>query len=441
MNKAVSQEKLLAESLSNIKKIREKLPVRDDGNCMMTSELDALDDMIQKLESGSLEIAVFGEVSSGKSSLLNALIGAPLFEVGARNGVTVVKDRAEWTVDRKEVKGNLNSRLLLADTPGINEVDGEARTRIAEEVIRDADMVLFVIKADINEVEFRAICDLHRLSKPMVVAFNKSDTYSPDQRREILDAVADRLEGIVSPENIIPTAGAPKPMEVMMIDAQGNESLQLRTPKPAIDDLKARILEILVAEGKTLIALNTSIFTDNISQRIAERRVELLIDKGDKLVQMFMLTKAAAVGLNPIPLADLMGGAAIDAMMIKKLSQLYGIEFSLWHGQKLLGEIGKALGLLGLVEVGTHLAVSALDIVSVGTTIAFTAIPQGAAAGYTTYIVGKAAHVYFRNGGSWGDEGAKKVVRDIVNSTDKKSVIAELTGRLKEQVAAKKHKA
>lgn len=55
----------------------------------------ALQALIEQLESGTYEIAVFGRVSCGKSSLLNSALGAPLLPVGV-TPVTALATRIVW---------------------------------------------------------------------------------------------------------------------------------------------------------------------------------------------------------------------------------------------------------------------------------------------------------------------------------------------------------
>ena len=62
-----------------------------------------------------------------------------------------------------------------------------------------------------------------------------------------------------------------------------------------------------------------------------------------------------------------------------------------------------------------------------------TVIPQGAAAGFSSYIVGQAAKYYFEHGASWGGEAPKAVVTRILQATDKQSVLE----RLKKEIHAK----
>src|SRR5689334_7170877 len=51
-------------------------------------DFDQLHSMADKLAAGKVEIVVFGEISTGKSALINALVGEAVAEVNVRGGWT-----------------------------------------------------------------------------------------------------------------------------------------------------------------------------------------------------------------------------------------------------------------------------------------------------------------------------------------------------------------
>ncbi|WP_339400227.1 DUF697 domain-containing protein [Synechococcus sp. 7002] len=65
------------------------------------------------------------------------------------------------------------------------------------------------------------------------------------------------------------------------------------------------------------------------------------------------------------------------------------------------------------------------------------AVTQGAIAGLTTQIIGKSTQTYLANGGSWGDADPKVVVKNIIESLDRDSILhrlrQELTAKLQPQ--------
>ena len=89
--------------------------------------------MLDKLEHGHIHIAVFGRVSVGKSALVNALLGEERFSISPLHGETRKEDRHPWQSLRE-------GRVVLIDTPGINEIGGETRESMARDVAARADV-------------------------------------------------------------------------------------------------------------------------------------------------------------------------------------------------------------------------------------------------------------------------------------------------------------
>ena len=92
-----------------------------------------------------------------------------------------------------------------------------------------------------------------------------------------------------------------------------------------------------------------------------------------------------------------------------------------------------------LGEVATHLAASMFKGLTLGSGTVLTALPQGAAAGYGSYIVGQAAKYYFEHGASWGGEAPKAVVTRILQATDKQSVLERLQAEISRKIRINRH--
>jgi predicted GTPase len=95
-----------------------------------------VDELEAKRQSQRLEIVAFGTISSGKSSLLNALAGRPVFRTNVIGGTTVTRSEIPWPA---------GDRVVLVDTPGLAEVRGESRAAESAAAAKDADLVLFVV--------------------------------------------------------------------------------------------------------------------------------------------------------------------------------------------------------------------------------------------------------------------------------------------------------
>jgi len=382
--------------------------------------------MLDKLEHDHIHIAVMGRVSVGKSSVLNALIGEQRFSTSALHGETRQNEMAHW--DEQE-----SGSLYLIDTPGINEIDGEARERMAHEVSGRSDLVLFVIDGDMTDSEYRTLQEVAREHRPLLLVLNKADRYTSAQREELRHSLLARLEGIITAENLVEVAADPPPRIYIQVDADGRETETERASPADVQALKERIWDILEAEGKTLAALNASLFAGDLSDKVGARVLVIRRQLGEKVVRNYSLFKGVAVAINPVPIADLASAVAVDVSMVAHLSEVYGMPMTRSQSGTLIKAIsGQLLLLMGTTWL-VHLLSSLLKAGSAGLSTVLTAGAQGAVAYYSTYVVGRAAEQYLAAGCSWGEGGPKQVIRNILDSIDRDSMLA----RAREDILAR----
>lgn len=424
------------DTLSTLRRLAHSTELRESEREAVADDLKDIEAMLEKLETGVVEIAVFGEINSGKSSLLNALLGRKVFATSAEGGKTRERTRHDWRPDLKEFAGLAGSRLVVVDTPGLNEVGGLDRAVLAQKVVRYSDLVLFVTFGDLNDNELSALRLLHELDKPIILVLNKIDLFRRQELDEAHAAVRGRVAGLIGEADIVFTAADPRPLHRLIHLADGSqEEEEVRRP-PIVEDLQARILEILTREGKAVVALNANLFAAEVSERIARLKVAARQSEAETLINRFMWVKACAVALNPIPLADVAGGALSDAIMVQRLGEIYGQSFSRSNAQRLIKEILGAWGIAVTVEWITHFAAVALKTTAPLVGHAVAAVPQAMAAAWTCYVVGQAATRYFRDGG-WGPRGAKAIVREIIDGIDQDSVLRPLKDRLVARLASR----
>jgi len=309
---------------------------------------------------------------------------------------------------------------------------------LAARTTRYADLVLFTIDGDINDVEYGALSEVHQLAKPLLVVINKSDIYSKAQREEIHASVRKRLVGKVKPENILFAAADPLEREVTVVNPDGSEVTEVRKPKPQIQDVALRVLEILKAENKDITALSASLFANEMDGPIRDKVIEARKNLAMWVVYKYMLFKAAAISLNPFPLADILSGAAVDATMVKVIGDVFGLKPSLAGSEGLIIEIVKAMGWLSGAELATHAVAALLKSLSLGLSTAVTAVPQAVAAGWSSYIVGRTSVEYYKNGGSWGGHGPGDVLKRILSETDAASIKAEVADHIRRKLSRRK---
>ena len=303
----------------------------------LESEIDRLTQMLDKLEHSVVQIAAFGMVGRGKSSVLNALVGQEIFPTGALHGVTRDINMANWeltpepiantpeNLQRLTITGKEGRQIQLIDTPGIDEVNGEARETLACDLAKRVDLILFMVSGDITQVEYRALSKLREAGKPMLLVFNKIDQYPEADRLAIYHKIKEeRVKELISPDEIIMVAASP--IEVRGTkDAMGKLRVQRTKGKPQVDSLKLKILELLEREGKSLVALNSMLFADEVNEQLLERKLAIRDRAANELINKGMMVKAMAIALNPVTAIDLFSGAIIDVGII--ISSIP----SLWH--------------------------------------------------------------------------------------------------------------
>ena len=399
----------------------------------LSHDYDAVEAMLDKLQHGHLHIAAFGRVSTGKSSLLNALIGEDKFATSPLHGETKLSSMEPWS----EVQAG---GVFLIDTPGLDEAGGEERESLAREVAQRSDLVIFVLDGDITDSELQSLRILLGQGRPVVVALNKSDLYTAEELSSLRNSIQSRVDGLVQPGDVITVAAYPRPQTVVEIDNDGNEIVSERQRAASVQELKLRLWDIFEAEGKTLAALNASLFAADLSDQVGRRILNARREIGDKLVRSYCVAKGVAVAFNPIPVADLFAAAFIDVGMVMHLSRVYDLPVSRNEAGSLVRVIAaEAAALMGTVWA-LHFVSSALKVGTAGLSTIVTASAQGAVAYYSTYVVGRIAAEYLAEGKSWGDGGPKQVVSKILDSLDRDTVLSEAKREIQVRLGLSKAK-
>ncbi|NJN63195.1 MAG: DUF697 domain-containing protein [Coleofasciculaceae cyanobacterium RL_1_1] len=463
----------------------------------------AIQTQIDKLDRGVVRLAVFGSVSRGKSALINALMGRELLQTGPTNGVTKWPQSLLWddwesliddlaiadsqaksqveTVSLTAIRAETDEhseastswdladdlvpeealRLELIDTPGIDEIAGEARAAMAIQVAQQVDVILFVVSGDVTQTEYDALCELWQSGKPIVIVFNKIDLYPDLDRQAIVEqlrALGDRQQLPLRADEIVLTAAQPAPILLTDLDplnpnlsfdpefeptfnpeldpnsnrstvqdsplkpTQPTQPLERwYTPPAQIDDLKRTIARIVQRDGDLLLAVNALIQAQRLETELAETAIALRDRDADDLIWNFVRTKAAVVACNPFLAIDVLGGTITDLICIRQLAQLYGLPMTSHEAGRLLKTIIWSNGGLLLGEMLTGISLGAGKALGVPGFVG-SAIAQAGIAGVGVYLVGQAAKEYLERGCTWGPLGADTVVREILAQVDRDSL-------------------
>ncbi len=351
----------------------------------------------RELARGDLIVVVFGTGSSGKTSLIRALLNEIVGEVGAAMGST--KESQSYRLRLKR----LQRGLKLIDTPGIFEsgLDGIAREKEAKRKASKADLMIFVVDSDLRASELQIIKILSNLGKRILLVLNKCDLRGEYEEKKLISLLRGHCQTFITPENIISTSASPQ-----SIPRPGKRPWQ---PPANVNNLLQRLAKVLHDDGEELIADNILLQCRNLGKKGKQLLNTQRLKEARKCVDRFSWISSGVVAANPLPVIDLLGTAAINAQMVVEIAKIYGVQLTRSRAKELALSVGRTLTGLGLIKGGFGLISTALNL-NLPTLILGKAI-QGVAVAWLTRISGASFITYFQQDQDWGDGGVQEVVQ------------------------------
>lgn len=344
-----------------------------------------------KRDADRLEIVAFGTISSGKSSLLNALAGRDVFRSHVIGGTTAHRAEIPWPG---------KDRVFFVDTPGLAEVHGEVRAADAATAAKDADLVLFVVDGPLKAYECDLIERLIAMEKRILLCLNKEDWYPPESREQLQSQIAEQVAPDIGPEDIIPVRSRGTSRRRVRVEPDGSEREEIMAIEPDIERLAKRMLEVVEHEGSHLLLANLLLQSRGLVDNARARVMASLDQRADTTITKYMWAAGSATAINPLPLLDIAGGTAVTVKMVLDLARIYQQPIDIDVVVTMLGELGKNLvAMLGATAVAPALA-SAIGTVlktvpGIGTIAG--GLLQGSVQALATRWIGHVFCEFFRN--------------------------------------------
>ncbi len=168
-------------------------------------DLDTLQRSLAQLDELFL-LVVVGEFNSGKSAVINALLGQSLLEEGVtpttaqmhilKHGAQITREPAEENVLSLTLPVDFLREINIVDTPGTNAII-RRHEQITQEFVPRSDLVLFVTSADrpFTESERAFLERIRSWGKKVVIIVNKVDILEDqDQVQQVLDFVTENAK-------------------------------------------------------------------------------------------------------------------------------------------------------------------------------------------------------------------------------------------------------
>jgi small GTP-binding protein len=247
-----------------------------DDQATLRGALEQLDDFFL--------LVVVGEFNSGKSALINALIGERIVAEGVTPTtahVQVIQHTGQPVGDAGGVRRIAASAPLLrdihvVDTPGTNAIAREHEV-LTRRFVPRADLILFVTSADrpFTESERQFLGAIREWGKKIVLLINKGDLLrTDDEVREVRAFVRDNFHALlgVSPE-------------LFVVSARMASEAQARGDRAALDAsglpaLERFILETLTAAERFRLKLLSPI---GVARVLVDRYATMIAGRLDLL--------------------------------------------------------------------------------------------------------------------------------------------------------------
>lgn len=300
--------------------IEARLRVADSAGIDVEQARDELQELASRQEHGSVHLCFFGEISTGKSSLIKAMAPAADVNIDVVGGSTEDVRHYRW-------RNENGVQILLTDIPGTGGHDS-ALDEIAKQEAHRAHIVLFVSEGDLTRVEVDAIEWLLALDKPLVVVLNKSDRYSAQEQALLMEKMLDRISDIggdASRDQIV-AVSAGGDIDVIEKRADGSEH-SVRRQRPAdIGVLVVAINRLLEDDGATLdIRRDRAVFR-LAAEKLAEAEAQYREQRAEQVIRS--ATRKAVIGALAAvsPGTDVIIQGYIGTSMTRELCKLYGAE-------------------------------------------------------------------------------------------------------------------
>jgi len=277
----------------------------------VSAAVEEIKEQQRRKQSGEVFIAIFGEISTGKSSLVKALLPKADMERDPRGGTTQQVTHYRW-------QAGSGDTVIIADLPGFNL---ESNPEILEEA-RRAHLVVLLCDSDITRSQMEQLEALLAMQKPLLVALNKIDQFSVSEARSIAENIASRT-GIRRDDVVFIQTGGHE--EVIRLLSDGGEEIIRRNRAQDIEPLRRALQRKLDSNHELMEQLRDTAVLLLAAEKLEQARDIHREQQANELVQKY--SKRAVVGALAAvaPGSDLIIQGLLATRLVQALCKLYGV--------------------------------------------------------------------------------------------------------------------
>lgn len=277
------------------------------GNQGISVIIEKLKNEYESLKNATVNIAISGQSGAGKSSLINAIVGRKVADVGI----------TETTLHIKKYTSN---GIHFSDLPGCGTEKFPIKTYLEICNLESYDAVIVVTANRFYENDIWLIKEMIRIGRPVYVVRTKMDVSITDGMHDNNLTEYEVFEKVK--KDIKSNTGSIAIKGIYLISSR--EPLKMDLSK-LIEDIK-----------QNLIGIKKQRFMADV----APLNEQILIEKSviAKKAVAYGAYSAAANGINPIPGLDISLDITILLTMSKAIQNIYGLD------EKSIDELSKRIG-------------------------------------------------------------------------------------------------
>ena len=360
----------------------------------LETEFRQIDEVLERLKSGFVYVALFGKTSVGKSAIVNSLLGEDLAKVGIEMDCT------------SEAHAFEHKPWMIVDVPGMMGRDELEALAVTE--AKKAHGIIFCVDGEPYGPELDLFNLVHdaTMSVPKIVFVNKWDEWELRPK-----ANQEKVKGLIEAKM---GKFVHKPEDIVYGSAQRVDPATDAYVRQALPQLLDRLYEGAGSLGMVMNVIDPARRAEKFGDMMREKIMQVRLRYARFVISSFA---TVAVGGSFIPFTDLVVAPGILSGMVYALFKIMGYEIKKEQAGKITIELLKACAQALAVDFGASLVV---DVAVAGSLIlgpiaGVVALSAAGAQAYLKYkrtvILGEVTIEYIKNDCSWGGEDRTEVIR------------------------------
>ena len=298
--------------------IRQRLAEAEAAGVDVSAAQAELQELASRQATGAVHLCFFGEISTGKSSLIKALVPDADVSVDVIGGSTADIRHFRW-------RNETGDEILLTDVPGTAGHE-EGFDVIATQEARRSHVVLFVCDGDLTRAEKQAVESLVTLGKPLVLVMNKSDRFDANEQAALMQRLLEHLDdmGSAIERDRLVAVSAGGEVDVVERSADGSEEIVRRQRPADIGVLVVAINRVLDDNSDSMNHKRDRAVFRLAADKLADAEAQYRVQRSEQIIRS--ATRKAVFGsLAAVsPGTDVLIQGYIGTTMTQELCKLYG---------------------------------------------------------------------------------------------------------------------